>query len=164
VPATIFIAAIVFAAVTTRLYLADRALADAKRVVVQTATDAVTTLWTYTPDNIDKLAERSARYLAGDFQAQYSKFLDSIIFANKQAQITNTTQVLGAGVESLDGSDATALVYTNTTSTSPQTKNVPALKYLSYRLFMHKNDSRWWVTKMNAVTALDLQPTGQKPS
>jgi Mce-associated membrane protein len=163
VPAAICIAAIVFAVTTTRLYLADQAQADAKRAVVQTATDAVTTLWTYTPDDMDKLGERSARYLGGDFQAQYSKFIDAIIPANKQAQITNKTQVVGTGVESLSGSDATALVYTNTTSTSPQTKNIPALKYFSYRLFMQKNDSRWLITKLTTVTSMDLQPNGPGP-
>jgi Mce-associated membrane protein len=49
-------------------------------------------------------------------------------------------------------------VYTNTTSTSPLTKNIPALKYLSYRLFMKRTSGRWLVTRMTTITSLDLTP------
>ena len=37
----------------------------------RTAADAITTLWTYTPDNMDKLPDRSAGYLGGDFANEY---------------------------------------------------------------------------------------------
>ena len=77
---------------------------------------------------------------------------------NKQAKISNSTQVTGAAVESLDGPNAVVIVYTNTTSTSPLTKNIPALKYLSYRLFMKRANGRWLVTRMTTVTSLDLTP------
>ncbi len=50
------------------------------------------------------------------------------------------------------------IIYTNTTSTSPLTKNVPSLKYLSYRLFMKRQKSRWLVTRMTTITSLDLTP------
>jgi Mce-associated membrane protein len=66
--------------------------------------------------------------------------------------------VVGAAVESLDGPDATALVYTNTTSTSPLSKNIPAMRYLSYRLTLRREDATWLVTKMSTVTSLDLTP------
>ncbi len=46
----------------------------------------------------------------------------------------------------LSGRDA-AIVYTNTTTTSPVTKNILLLKYLSYRLFMKCHDARWLVTR-----------------
>ncbi len=104
------------------------------------------------------MPERAAQYLGGDFQAQYVKFVNAIIAANKQAQVTNKSEVLGAGVESLSGSSATALIYANTTSTTPQTRDNPSLKYLSYRLFMQKSDSRWLITKMTTVTSTDLVP------
>ncbi|MDT5167742.1 MAG: Mce-associated rane protein, partial [Mycobacterium sp.] len=54
--------------------------------------------------------------------------------------------------------DATAIVYTNTTSTSPATKDVPSLRYLSYRLTLQRDHARWLVTRMNTVTSLDLTP------
>jgi Mce-associated membrane protein len=38
------------------------------------------------------------------------------------------------------------------------TKNIPALKYLSYRLFMKRDRQRWLVTRMNTITSLDLTP------
>ena len=70
---------------------------------------------------------------------QYRKYVDAIVPTNKQAQVTNNTQVVGAAVESLDGPDATAIVYTNTTSTSPLTKNIPSMRYLSYRLTLQRD-------------------------
>ncbi len=119
-------------------YLADRAVAATKLSVARTAANAITTLWTYTPENMDALADRAAVYLSGDFEAQYRKFVDAIVAPNKQAKITNNTEVAGVGIESLDEPNAVAIVYTNTTSTSPLTKNIPSLKYLSYRLFMKR--------------------------
>jgi Mce-associated membrane protein len=156
--AVLFVGSAAFTGATLQPYLTDRSTAATKLKVAQTAANAITTLWTYTPENMDKLADRASSYLSGDFQAQYCKFVDSIVAPNKQAKITNSTQVTGAAVESLDGSDAVVIVYTNTTSTSPLNKNIPALKYLSYRLFMKRTNGRWLVTRMTTVTSLDLTP------
>jgi Mce-associated membrane protein len=65
---------------------------------------------------------------------------------------------VAAAVESLRGSEATALVYTNTTSTTPQTNNIPSIKYLSYRLELQREGRDWRVIKMTTVTSLDLTP------
>ena len=158
VAAVLFVGSAAFAGATLQPYLADRATAATKLTVARTAASAITTLWTYTPENMDSLADRAANYLSGDFEAQYRKFVDAIVAPNKQAKISNSTQVTGAAVESLDGSNAVVIVYTNTTSTSPLTKNIPALKYLSYRLFMKRANGRWLVTRMTTVTSLDLTP------
>ncbi|MCV7028063.1 mammalian cell entry protein [Mycobacterium sherrisii] len=158
VAAVLFVGSAAFAGATMQPYLSDRAAAATKLKVARTAANAITTLWTYTPENMDSLADRAANYLSGDFEAQYRKFVDAIVAPNKQAKITNTTQVTGAAVESLDDQNAIVIVYTNTTSTSPLTKNIPALKYLSYRLFMKRVHGRWLVTRMTTVTSLDLTP------
>ena len=158
VAAALFVGSAAFAGATMQPYLADRATVATKLNVARTAANAITTLWTYTPQNIDKLADRASQYLSGDFQAAYRKYLDALVAPNKQAQITNTTQVVGAAVESLSASDATAIVYTNTASTSPSTKDVPSLKYLSYRLVLQRDHARWLVTKMTTITSLDLTP------
>jgi Mce-associated membrane protein len=158
VAAMFFVGSAAFAAATVQPYLADRALVATKLRVARTAEHAITTLWTYTPENMDGLADRAATYLSGDFAAQYRKFVDAIVAPNKQAQVTNTTQVTGVGVESLDDPNAVVIVYTNTTSTSPLTKNIPSLKYLSYRLFLKRTDNRWLVTRMTTITSLDLTP------
>jgi Mce-associated membrane protein len=158
VAAVLFVGSAAFAGAAVQPYLTDRATVEIKLRVARTAANAITTLWTYTPANIDKLADRASQYLSGDFEATYRKYIDAIAAPNKQAQITNSTQVTGAAVESLNGADATAIVYTNTTSTSPATKDVPSLKYLSYRLAMQRNHSHWLVTKMTTVTSLDLTP------
>jgi Mce-associated membrane protein len=158
VAAVLFVGAGAFAGAMMQPYLADRATVATKLNVARTAANAITTLWTYTPENIDKLADRASQYLSGDFQAAYRKYLDALVAPNKQAKVTNTTQVVGAAVESLSGTDATAIVYTNTASTSPTTKDVPSLKYLSYRLTLQRNHERWLVTKMTTITSLDLTP------
>ena len=158
VAATLFVGSAAFAGAMVQPYLADRAVVRTKLNVARTAANAITTLWTYTPDNLDKLADRASLYLTGDFEAQYRRFVDALVAPNKQAQVTNNTLVTGAAVESLEGSDAVAIVYTNSTSTSPMTKNIPSLKYLSYRLFMKRDRARWLVTRMNTITSLDLTP------
>jgi Mce-associated membrane protein len=158
VAAVLFVGSAAFAGATLQPYLTDRATAATKLNVARTAASAITTLWTYTPENMDSLADRAATYLSGDFEAQYRKFVDAIVAPNKQAKITNSTQVTGAAVESLDDPNAVVIVYTNTTSTSPLTKNIPALKYLSYRLFMKRTNGRWLVTRMTTITSLDLTP------
>ena len=43
-------------------------------------------------------------------------------------------------------------------ATSPVTKGIPSLRYLSYRLTMERRDHQWLITKMTAVTSLDLTP------
>jgi Mce-associated membrane protein len=154
----LFVGSAAFAGATVQPYLADRATAATKLNVARTAANAIRALWSYTPENMDTLADRAAAYLSGDFEAQYRKFVDVIVAPNKQAKVTNTTDVTGAAVESLDDPNAVVIVYTNTTSTSPLTKNVPALKYLSYRLFMKRTNGRWLVTRMTTITSLDLTP------
>jgi len=158
IAAVLFVGSAAFAGATLQPYLADRAVVATKLKVARTAANAITTLWTYTPENMDSLADRAAIYLSGDFAAQYRKFVDAIVGPNKQAKVTNHTEVTGAAVESLEGPNAVAIVYTNTTSTSPLTKNVPALKYLSYRLIMKRDNGRWLVTRMTTITSLDLTP------
>ncbi|OBH36921.1 mammalian cell entry protein [Mycobacterium intracellulare] len=158
IAALLFVGSAGFAGAMVQPYLTDRAVAETKINVARTAANAITTLWTYTPENMDTLADRASAYLTGDFAAQYRKFVDAIVAPNKQAKITNHTDVTGAAVESLDDNNAVVIIYTNTTSTSPLTKNVPSLKYLSYRLFMKRQKSRWLVTRMTTITSLDLTP------
>ncbi len=158
VAAALFVGSAAFAGAMVQPYLANRAVVETKLNIARTAANAITTLWTYTPDNLDKLGDRASLYLTGDFEAQYRRFVDALVAPNKQAQVSNNTVVTGAGVESFEGSNAVAIVYTNSTSTSPMTKNIPALKYLSYRLFMKRDHARWLVTRMSTITSLDLTP------
>jgi len=160
IAALLFVGSAAFAGAAVQPYLADRAAVATKTEVTRTATQAVTTLWSYTPENMDGLADRAATYLSGDFGAQYRKFLDAIVGPNKQAKTTSTTEVVGAAVESLDDRNAVVIVYTNTTSSSPLTKNIPSLKYFSSRVVMTHTSARWLVTRMATITSLDLTPHG----
>lgn len=156
--AALFVAAAAFTGATLQPYLADRAIAHTKFEVAETAAKAITTLWTYTPEDMANLPTRSAKYLGGDFADEYSKYIGAIAAPNKQAQITNNTQVLGAAIESLKGDEATAIVYTNSVATSPVTKGAPSLRYLSYRLAMKRQGADWLITRMTALTSLDVTP------
>ena len=95
--AALFVAAGAFAGAAVQPYLADRALIDTKLDVARTATSAITTLWTYTPEDMESLPDRSAGYLGGDFANEYRKYIDAIVAPNKQAQVTNSTEVIGHG-------------------------------------------------------------------
>ena len=156
--ALLLVAGGAFAGAMVQPVLADRALVDTKLDIARTAANAITTLWTYTPENMDSLADRSAHYLTGDFAVQYRKFIDSIVATNKQAQVTNSTTVLGAAVETVNPSEASAVVYTNSVATSPVSKNIPSLRYLSYRLEMKRDRADWRITRMTTITTLDLTP------
>lgn len=154
----LFVGAAAFAASTLQPYLSERAEIDTKLDVARTAASAISTLWTYTPDNMETLPDRSEAFLGGDFAYEYRKYIDAIVATNKQAQVTNTTQVLGAAVETLTPDEATAIVYTNSVATSPMSKNIPSLRYLSYRLTMERRDAKWLITRMSTITSLDLTP------
>ena len=158
VAAALVVVAAAFAGAMVQPYLSERADVQIKQEVAETAAAAITSLWTYTPQDIDQLADRTAGYLGGDFAAQYKTFIDSIAEANKQAQVTNQTQVVGAAVESLSPNEATAIVYTNSVSTTPSSQGFQSMRYLSYRLTLENRDRRWLITKMNDVTSLDLAP------
>ena len=154
----VLVGAAAFAGATLQPYLADRALLHTKLDIARTAANAITTLWTYTPDNMETLPDRSAGYLGGDFANEYRRYIDAIVAPNKQAQVTNTTQVMGTAVETVTPTEATALVYTNSVATSPGSKNIPSLRYLSYRLTMERGDAKWLITRMSTVTSFDLTP------
>jgi Mce-associated membrane protein len=154
----VFVGAAAFAGATVEPYLADRALVHTKLDIARTAANAITALWTYNPDNMEALPDRAAGYLGGDFANEYRKYIDAIVAPNKQAQVTNTTEVMGAAVETLTPTEATALVYTNSVATSPASKNIPSLRYLSYRLTLQRHDTKWLITRMSTVTSFDLTP------
>jgi Mce-associated membrane protein len=154
----VFVGAAAFAGATLQPYLTDRALVHTKLDIARTAANAITTLWTYTPDNMESLPDRSAGYLGGDFATEYRRYIDAIVAPNKQAQVTNTTQVMGTAVETVTPTEATALVYTNSVATSPGSKNIPSLRYLSYRLTLERRDAKWLITRMSTVTSFDLTP------
>ncbi|MBX7434268.1 mammalian cell entry protein [Mycobacterium sp. Y57] len=158
----LFVGAAAFAGAMAQPYLSERAMVQTKLAIATRATDAITTLWTYTPDDMNTLADRASRFLAGDFAEEYRRYIDAIVEPNKQAQVTNTTQVMGAAVESVSPPDtpteATAIVYTNSVATSPVTKNIPSLRYLSYRLTLEREGATWLVTRMSTITSFDLTP------
>lgn len=156
--AALFIASAAFAGAAAQPYLLDRAEVATKLDIARTAGRAIHTLWNYTPENMDTLPDRAAVYLSGDLEAQYRKFIDAIADSNKQAKVTDSTEIVGAAVESLDGPEATVLIYTNTSATSELSPGIPQIKYLTYRLYMKRDQNRWVVTRMPVITSLDLTP------
>ncbi|MGE2736259.1 mammalian cell entry protein [Mycolicibacterium vaccae] len=162
IAAVLFVGGSAFAGAAVQPYLMQRALVQTKLDIARTATQAITALWTYTPEDMSTLADRATVYLGGDFAQEYRRYIDAIVEPNKQAQVTNSTQVMGAAVESLAPAgvptEATAIVYTNSVATSPVTKNIPSLRYLSYRLTMQRDGREWLITRMSTITTFDLTP------
>ena len=156
VAAALFVAAGAFGGAMLQPYLADRAVADTKLDIARTATAAITTLFTYTPEDMDQLSARSAKYLGGELKDAYAKQVDALVATNKQNQIHRNAQVVGAAVESLKGPIATAMVYANVTYTSAATKDVPKIFLVSYRLTMQRKGSHWLITNMPWITSKDL--------
>src|ERR1700722_1299898 len=156
VAAALFVAAGAFGGAMLQPYLADRTVANTRRYIARTAASAITTLFTYTPDDMDQLSARSAKYLGGDLRDSYAKQVDALAATNKQNQIRRSAQVVGAAVESLNGPNATALVYANITYNSAATKDVPKIFLVSYRLTMQRKGSDWVVTNMPWITSKDL--------
>ena len=156
VAAALFVAAGAFGGAMLQPYLADRAAAHTKMNIARTAAAAITTLFTNTPDDMDQLSARSAKYLGGDLRDAYAKQVDALAATNKQNQIKRSAQVVGAAVESLKGSNATAMVYANVTYNSAATKDVPKIFLVSYRLTMQRKGSDWVITNMPWITSKDL--------
>jgi Mce-associated membrane protein len=156
VAAALFVAAGAFGGAMLQPYLANRVVAQTKLDIARTATDAITTLFTYTPDDMAQLPARSAKYLGGELKDSYAKQVDALAATNKQSQIHRNAQVVGAAVESLNGEDATAMVYANITYTSAATKDVPKIYLVSYRLSMQRKGSDWVIVNMPWITSKDL--------
>lgn len=152
------IAASAFAGAAVYPYLHDRATVQVKVAIAEAAAGAISTLFTYTPDDMESLPNRAAAYLNPTFAQDYRAYIDSIVAGNKQAQITSTTEVVGAAVESINGNQATALVYTNSVATSPLTKGIPSLRYQSHRVTLERTGGKWLITQMVGVTSVDLTP------
>ncbi len=153
-----FIGAGAWAGAAVQPYAADRAAVATRLQVARAATTAITTLWTYTPEDIGTLPERVADYLTGDLAAQYRKDIEAIAARYKQQQISLDSEVVGVAVDTVDGDDARALVYTNTTWSSPQTKDIPGLQYRSYEVTLRRDAHRWRVARLDPVTNFSLTP------
>jgi len=160
VAAALFVAAGAFAGAMLQPYLSDRVVVDTKLDIARTATKAITTLFTYTPEDMDQLSARSSKFLGGDLKDEYAKLVDASVAANKQQQVHRTADVVGAAVVSLSGADATAMVYVNVTSTTAASKGIPKINLVTYWLNMKHKSSHWLITKMLWVTSKDLTKVG----
>lgn len=158
VAAALLVGSAAFAGAVAHGYLTDRAETATKLRIVETAVEAINTLWNYTPESMETLGDRASKYLSGDLAADYRRFIDAIVTVNKQAKVTDDTEIVGAAVESLRGDEASVIIYTNTTASSELTKAMPALKYQSHALAMRRDHGRWLITKMPTITSFSLTP------
>ncbi|OBJ67442.1 hypothetical protein [Mycobacterium sp. 1274756.6] len=156
--ATVFVAAAAAAGAAVQPYLADRALVDTKLAIARSASDAIRTLWTYTPETISSLPDRAAEYLTGDLAANYRKYIEAIEPRYIQAQVSLDSEVVGVAVSAVEDTDASALVYTNTSWSSPKTKDIPGLQYNAYQVALVRDGARWRVTALEPITNFTLTP------
>ena len=125
-----FVVAGGFAGAAVQPYLMDRAAVATKLTIARTAADAISTLWSYTPENMDKLPTGPPDTSAATSRSSTaSTSMPSRPPTNRPGDQRH--QGGRVAVESLRGNDATAIVYTNTTSSTPQSNNIPSMKYLS---------------------------------
>lgn len=158
VAATVFVAAAAAAGAAVQPYLADRALVDTKLTIARSASEAIRTLWTYTPETIGTLPDRAAEYLTGDLAANYRKYIEAIEPRYIQAQVSLDSEVVGVAVAAVEDGEASALVYTNTSWSSPKTKDIPGLQYNSYQVALVRDGARWQVTALEPITNFTLTP------
>ena len=107
---------------------------------------------------MDSLPDRSANYLGGDFAAEYRNYIDAIVAPNKQAQVTNNTQVLGTAVETLTPSEATGdrVHQLRCDQSGDEEHPVAALSVLP--VDDGAPGREWLITRMATITSLDLTP------
>ena len=84
--------------------------------------------------------------------------VDAIQPTNKRAKVTNSTAGGGRRRRVAQRQEATAIVFTNTTSTTPLSKNIPSIRVPVVSTELKQDRGNWLVTKMTTITSLDLTP------
>jgi Mce-associated membrane protein len=135
------------------LFLHNRSTADvahkraaALSAAVQIATDLTSVDARSAPDQVKVLTAESIAPYGKDI----SSYVTALQSALRQAQASSRGAVTGAGIESINGDTASALVIVRATVSSAQTPNVPPV---SYRIGMRlqRVDNRWLASDITFV-------------
>jgi Mce-associated membrane protein len=116
--------------------------ADARAAILGEVKADAPKLLTYTPENVEASLTAAAALTTGSFKDWYSKFIhDQVIPSAQQKKITQTAEVLAAGVVSLTDQKAVLLVYVNKTTT--EADQPPKRQATTIRVGMRKDSGDW---------------------
>lgn len=125
--------------------------ADARQVVVSSASDGTTALLSYSSDTLEQDFANAKSHLAGDFLNYYNDFTQQIVApAAKQRSLKTTAHVTGTAVTELHPDSAVVLIFVDQTTTvkdNPQ----PSLALSSVLVHMNRINGTWLITKFNPV-------------
>jgi Mce-associated membrane protein len=145
--AAVVVLAVVVVVLFTRVGQAeDRVDSRTRDEVAQAAADASVALLTYTPDTVASDQYAAAERLTGDFRERYGRYTDAVVVPSARTdRITSTGTVTAAGVSTVDGDEAEALVFL-TQVTSSNASPDPVTAKVGARVDLRLVDGRWLVS------------------
>ncbi|REE97814.1 hypothetical protein [Thermomonospora umbrina] len=157
-PIHVVLAAAMAAAGTGLLVVADdggtaasdnEALVDTEATtkVIGDVSNAVTRIFTYTPEGTAPAERAAAESLAGQAATDYRRLIAKVRVQAPQQRLTQTTRVVRAGVSSLTEDTAKLLVFVDQSSTragQPNGTAAAAQLTITARL----SDGRWKITEL----------------
>ncbi|MFC8128507.1 hypothetical protein [Streptomyces sp. NPDC057302] len=129
---------------------ANQALTDSERTrrVIADVSDALTTIFTYTPDALATTERRAHDVLRGKAAKDYRALFGTLRRQVTEQQLSLTTQVVRAGAVELTGDQARLLVFLDQRAKREGAKATTAAAQLSITARLH--DGHWTITDIKA--------------
>ncbi|MGW6061788.1 hypothetical protein [Streptomyces sp. NPDC055189] len=129
---------------------ANRALTDGERTrrVVADVSDALTAVFTYTPDDLAITERRAHDVLRGKAAKDYRALFGKLRRQVSKQELSLTTQVVRAGAVELTGDKARLLVFLDQRAKRKGAKATTAAAQLSITARLY--DGRWTITDIKA--------------
>ncbi|MGV8871300.1 MAG: hypothetical protein ACOH2Q_02150 [Rhodococcus sp. (in: high G+C Gram-positive bacteria)] len=151
--AVVAILVAVIAASTAAFIRHDRleSVEAARSEVTQVASDQAVAMLSYQHDTVDDQLAAAADGLTGDFKEQYRTLVSEAVAPSaKEKSIDTAVNVVGASVVSVEGDDATVLLFLNQVTTSDQTPE-PTTTGSRVNVELTETDGRWAVSGLTPV-------------
>ncbi|MEV8314679.1 hypothetical protein AB0Q95_10950 [Streptomyces sp. NPDC059900] len=128
----------------------NRALTDSERTrrVIADISDALTTVFTYTPDDLATTERRAHDVLRGKAAKDYRALFGKLRRQAAEQKLSLTTQVVRAGAVELTGDTAQLLVFLDQRAKRKGAKATTAAAQLSITARLH--DGHWTITDIKA--------------
>ncbi|MEU6762400.1 hypothetical protein ABZ916_07725 [Streptomyces sp. NPDC046853] len=128
----------------------NRALTDSERTrrVIADVSDALTTVFTYTPDDLATTEQRAHDVLRGKAAEDYRALVGKLRRQVTRQKLSLTTQVVRAGAVELTGDHARLLVFLDQRAKRKGAKATTAAAQLSITARLH--EGRWTITDIKA--------------
>ncbi|MEU6820854.1 hypothetical protein ABZ921_09510 [Streptomyces atriruber] len=129
---------------------ANRALTDSEqtRRVIADVSDALTAVFTYTPDDLATTERRAHDVLRGKAAEDYRALFGKLRRQVGKQELSLTTQVVRAGAVELTGDDARLLVFLDQRAERKGAKATTAAAQLS--IVARRDDGHWTITDIKA--------------